>query len=305
MNTAKLNYQDFIKELQKTLYYLIPKNVQMEVQPVLKNNALHMDGLVLHQEGRTMSPNFCLQEYYQQYITGETVSRLAEHIRVCWENMEEVSQLHIPDMTFEGCREYIVYRLVNTERNQELLEEIPYIPFLDLAVIFYYLVSQNQEGIGSIRINNDMMEQWGVNTQILMEQASRNTPRLFPLRCNPLGRLLEHMIFHSDWEILDFQGPPSEEPYILTNSNGINGAAVWLYPQLLEQLSDYFDQSIYILPSSIHELVILPDSGQICESDMLHMVAQVNQECVLPEEFLSGNIYYYDREKRAVCMIEG
>lgn len=304
MNTVKLNYQDFMKELQEILRELIPGDVQLNIHPVLKNNSLHLDGLVLYRNGSTMTPNFYLQEYYERYTAGESVHSLAEDIVTRWENSGQMSQMRIPDMDFEACRDYIVYRLVSAGRNQELLEEIPHIPFFDLAVVFYFLVGQDQEGISSIRISNDFMECWGVNTRILMKWAGRNTPRIFPVRCNPISRMVEQMVFHTEQEVKSFQGFPSGEPYVLTNNNGINGASVWLYPRLLKELACYFGGSFYILPSSIHELLIVADDGQFPEADMLHMVAEVNRECVLPEEILSDHIYHYDREKGAVRMIE-
>lgn len=304
MNTAKLNYQDFIRELKSTLYFLIPKDVQLEIYPVLKNNSLHLDSLVLRRENTGTSPNFYLQEYYEQYKTGRPINSLAEDIMVRWKEIGDNIPLWTPDMNFERCKQNIVYRLVSAKRNQELLEEIPYIPFQDLAVIFYYLVIQDEEGIGGIRINNGLMESWGINIRILAECAGKNTPRLFPARCNPISRVLEQIIFQSEGDMRNFQGCPSDEPYILTNSNGINGAAVWLYPKLMEELAGFFGKNLYILPSSIHELLIVPDDGKLLQKDMLCMVAQVNRECVLPEDILSDNIYYYDKKKQLVNMIE-
>lgn len=304
MSTERLNYQDFRKELKETLYGLIPRDIQLDIHPVLKNNSLHLDGLVLYRDGCTMAPNFYLQEYYEKYAAGKSIESLAEDILTRWKSLGEMSRMRMPNMDFTACRDYIIYRLVNAGRNRELLEEIPHIPFFDLAIVFYFLVGQDQEGISSIRISNDFMECWEVNTSILMKWACRNTPRIFPVRCNPISRMVEQLVFHTGQELEGVQGFPSGEPYILTNNNGINGASVWLYPQLLKELAGYFGRSFYILPSSIHELLLVADDGHFQETDMLHMVAEVNQECVLPEEILSDHIYHYDREKEAVRMIE-
>lgn len=302
MNTAKLNYQDFIRELREALYYLIPNNVKLDIFPVLKNNSLHLDGLVLHREDSKVSPNFYLQEYYDRYMEGSAISQLAEGIIEHWEEVEKNCPVEVLPMSFERCKSSIIYRLVNAKRNQELLEEIPHVPFQDLAIIFYYLVSQDQEGIGCIRISNDLMEQWEASTQTLMEWAGRNTPRLFPACCNPMSQILAQIIYHSSDEIKSVQGCPLDEPYVLTNRIGIHGATVWLYPQLLEKLASYFGKNVFILPSSIHELLILPDDGRFQQTDLIQMVAQVNEECVAPEEILSDSIYYYDRIKQVVCM---
>lgn len=304
MNTAKLNYQDFVQELRKTLLYFIPRDVQLDIHPVLKNNSLHLDGLVLRQDGQNMTPNFYLQDYYNQYSIGRTVDELAQDILHQWKEMEGISCRKLPDMTFANCRNYIVYRLVNAKRNQELLEEIPHIPFLDLAVTFYYLVEQNADGISSIRISNSLIEQWGVNIQTLMELASQNTPRLFPYQFHPLQQFLQTVFGVGKAYDMASQETIEVPIHLLTNTMGINGAAVWLYPDLLSKIAKVLGSNFYILPSSIHELLLLREEESITEEGLLEMVAHVNRACVLPAEILSDNIYLYDKEKNAVCIIE-
>lgn len=305
MSKENLNYERFRTELQQSLYCRLPAGTELDIFPVLKNNSLHLDSLVIYQTGSQVSPNFYLQEYYEEYRSGKSVEELSEEIVLCWENSMNAKWKKEMDLSYENCRGQIIFRLVCAKRNQELLEEIPYIPFFDLAVTFYCLVSQDEEGIGSIRISNQLMEKWGVTTRILMEEASQNTPRMFPARCEPISRMLEQMLFRTEESVDERKGEPASEPYILTNRSGINGAAVWLYPGLLEEKAQYFGCSLYILPSSIHELLILADDSRIEEEALIAMVRQVNADCVNAEEFLSDNIYYYDREKKAICMISG
>lgn len=301
----KLNYQEFVEQLKGNLLLRVSQEIQLEVYPVLKNNSLHLDSLVLYREDRPVSPNFYLQDYYDKYLTGQSLDRLAEEILDYWEKVGELSAGKAPSMLFEDCCHKIVYRLVNGEKNQELLERIPYVPFMDLAIIFYVLVSRDDQGISSVRISNDMMERWQIDTRTLLQWAEKNTKGFFPERCSPLSSLLEHLLFHNGEHVPDFQAPATSEPYILTNSNGINGASAWLYPDVPEKLADYFGINYYILPSSIHELLILPDAQQFTREELLGMVAQVNRDCVLPEEVLSENIYYYDIEKKKVRVYEG
>lgn len=298
----KLNYQDFVEQLKDNLLLRVSQEVQLEVYPVLKNNSLHLDSLVLYREDRPVSPNFYLQDYYEKYQTGHSIDRLAEEILDYWEKVGGLSPGKVPGMLFEDCCEKIVYRLVNAGKNQELLERIPYIPFMDLAIIFYYLVSKDEQGISSVRISNEMMERWKIDTRMLLQWAEKNTRGFFPERCSPLSSLLEHLLFHGGEKMPDFQAPATSEPYILTNSNGINGASAWLYPGVPEKLADYFGRNYYILPSSIHELLILPDAKQFTQDELRAMVAQVNRDCVLPEEVLSENIYYYDITQKKVSV---
>lgn len=305
MNQTKLSYKQFQTELQRILYQLLPKGIILEIHPVLKNNSLHLDSLIIHQMGHHLSPNFYLQEYYQQYLSGKTIEELSEAMVLCWKTtLKQIGNSQL-DMSLEHCQERIVYRLINAGKNQELLEEVPYIPFLDLAIVFYCLVHSNQDGIGSIRISNSLMESWGLDTQTLIRIAGENTPKIFPAKYQPISNLLEQIVFQTEETLCCQNAVSKQEPYVLTNSNGINGAAVWLYPGELEEIADFFQKNLYILPSSIHELLILADYGSFQESELLAMVRQVNEECVDAQEILSDNIYYYDRRKKGVCMISG
>lgn len=301
MNQVQLNYNEFVGVLRQQLYRIIPADMEMEVHPVLKNNSLHLDSLVLSSRECSASPNFYLQDYYKSYQRGGEIAALAEDIYCRWQEMADRSGEPALSLAYDSCRNYVVYRLVNAARNQELLEESPYIPFLDLAIVFYYLVSSQEDGIRSIRINNQLMEQWKADTQTLLELAGRNTPRLFPAKYCPISDLLGEFLQELPGERELYQ--MENEPHILTNNKGINGAAVWLYPDQMEWIARKKQKGFYILPSSIHELLVLTEDGQMREPEMLRMVRQVNRECVGEEEFLSDNIYYYDPEQKAMRMI--
>ncbi len=301
MKEEKMTYETFSEELQKVLSSKLPRGTQLKVSPILKNNSLHLDGLLICQKNSPLSPNFYLQDLYQKYLHGNSIHALVSEVYEGWQNTLKQKWGRNLDMSYENCRKHIVYRLVSAERNKELLETIPHIPFLDLAVVFYYLVNQDEEGIGSIRISNELMERWNVSTEELMEEATRNTPALFPAKCNPMSSILEKMIFHmEEKERMEYV---CSEPYVLTNSNGINGASVWLYPDQLKNIANFFGKSFYILPSSIHEVLVLAESNNSSEEELISMVREVNQSCVECDEILSDNIYYYDDKKEAVRVI--
>ncbi len=301
MKVEKMTYETFSEELQKVLITKLPERTQLKIFPVLKNNSLHLDGLIICREDSPLSPNFYLQDLYQRYLHGKSVHALAEEIYECWQKTLKQNWGRNLDMSFESCRKKIVYRLVSASRNKELLEEIPHIPFLDLAVVFYFLVNQDEEGIGSIRISNELMERWKVTTTDLMKEATINTPALFPPKCNPMSSILEKMIFHMEEK--ERREYIRSEPYVLTNSNGINGASVWLYPNQLKNMADFFGKSFYILPSSIHEVLLLAENNDSTEEELISMVREVNGSCVEYDEILSDNIYYYDYKKEAVRVI--
>jgi hypothetical protein len=274
----------------------------MEIHPVLKNNSLHLDGLVLYSGEFRASPNFYMQDYYKRYREGEEVDELAEEIYTKWSDMTGVSFLDAPELSYDTCRDFIFFRLVNRVRNQELLEEIPFVPVFDLAVIFYYLVSSREDGIQSIRINNHIMEMWELDEMALFALAKENTPRLFPASYRPLGEVLDEYLFPGP-TCVEMMGD-MRQPYLLTNSKGVNGASVLIYAGQLEEIAQIHQNNFYILPSSIHELLIMvEDETEQTEKHLLQMVREVNREFVGTEEYLSDNIYFYDVQKNAIKIV--
>ncbi len=207
----------------------------------------------------------------------------------------DIQPITAAGMDYDSCRQRIIYRLVHAGRNQELLEESPHIPLFDLAITFYVLVSKQKDEIGSIRITNAWMKVWEVDTTTLLQQAQENTPRIFPAKCCSLRSMLESLIFRTGEPEKDVFSPLPQEICVLTNSHGINGASVWLYPGLLARVAAR-SGDFYILPSSIHELLVVPRSMGMPREEMSAMVRQVNRECVEEEEFLSDHIYFYEKE---------
>lgn len=301
MESAKISYEEFVSQIRCRLYQLIPEEVNMEVNPVIKNNSVHLDSLVLFRNDSNCSPSFYLQDYYEYYIQGSSIDQLTAQIYQKWQEFMENSPACIPDLSLENCRDFIIYRLINAEKNREILKTVPYIPFFDLAIVFYYLVHRDNDGIQSLRITNQIMEEWGLSTHELYQYAQVNTPCLFPKCFRSMNDFVNELELTS--ENVSEEDPASFSPYILTNSNGVNGAAAWLYPEALDDVAGCLNTNFYILPSSIHELLILPEHYKFSSSELLDMVQTVNRQCVDREEFLSDNIYLYHIEKKAIKMI--
>jgi len=201
---------------------------------------------------------------------------------------------------------YIFYRLVSLERNEKLLGEIPYIEFLDLAVTFHCLVRSEEEGIGTIRISDDQVEQWDIKLEELKELAFDNTARLFP----PLIRTMEEVIKglldreNIDNEIFDYDDKQYEAypMYILTNEKGINGASCILYKDVIKDFANLIKSDLYILPSSIHELILIPMESAIEKERLSQMVVEINSSQVPVDEVLSDHVYIYSRKTDAITM---
>ncbi len=196
---------------------------------------------------------------------------------------------------YENICDRLFIRLSNETRNRELLKEIPYTMFQDLAVTYHILLNRDHDGMSSVMITNTLLDQYGVTKKQLHEDAIRSSEILFPVLFENSS---EFMGMHSRGRILpkeerDISG---EEMKVLTNESGINGAAVIVYPGIAEQIAEQLDSSYCIIPSSIHELYIttLLSFGDLYE--IQQMVRHVNGHYVKEEEYLSDRLYVYHRE---------
>ena len=172
-----------------------------------------------------------------------------------------------------------------------ILDEIPYIHFHDLIITFRYLVKQDDDGIASAILRNGELAELNMNMDELFEIAKKNTERLFPMEL----MLMSSMIPFDENEDLRFP-----RMYVLTNSRRINGATYMIYDEVLEKFADSINESFYIIPSSIHELLLLPSSDMFNIDNMKQTVRDVNECAVSEMDYLSDNVYYYDRKSKII-----
>lgn len=275
---------------------------EVKLQDVTKNNGVKLCGVVILTKSRNIAPTIYLEPFLDSYNDGmtmaEVVGRITELYRdsVPAEN-EDFSFFR----SFECVKDRICYRLVSRELNAEMLDRMPHVDFLDLAVCFYYVHDNAKLGLGSVRIFNHHMAEWGCSTAQLMQLAQRNTPQLFPAQAVDMEDILRRMLEEAGEQTEDLEFPQEIRMKVLTNDRKVNGAAVLMYPGMLRSVAQELDADLYILPSSVHEVIVVP--ADVPQSDELRqMVREVNETQVAPEEVLSGEVYYYDRRTDQVSM---
>lgn len=295
-----LDYVSFKTQLFQCVSERCGEGTQVLQRKVVKNNSFELDCIVIFGKTSVASPNFYIQKYFQKYMEGECIEDIVEEILE--EYKDSHADTHSVDLRFDSIHDRIVFRLVSFDKNRKLLKTVPYIPFLDLAITFHCLMMQTGEGIGSIRITNEMIEQWDLGTEELYQLAKQNTKSLFPKRICTLAQIMDEVseitfdeqFFDGEIEMMEsIKEDEHYMPYVLTNSNGINGAAAMLYPECLKEIGIMMEGDFFILPSSIHEVLILSANSMLCEDELEQLVQDVNQSYVMPEEMLSDRVYRY------------
>lgn len=303
-------YEAFCVELISAVREQFAPDVTVEVHKITKNNAIELDGLNILIPGESISPNFYLQHFFESFMRGDSVETLAsEIVEAYFLSLQQKDKMDI-DLSYDFCKSRIVFRLVSYKLNEGIAESIPYIPFLDMMITFHALVRQDEDGIGSIRITNALMDQWQVDTKTLFNLARENTERLFPSKICGMFSMMIDLLKNSVMDRAkeeEIQALLEEndvnEPYVVTNTSGINGAAVILYHDVLEMVASELGGDFYILPSSIHEILAVPARSAVTKEELREMVCDVNGKCVAREEILSESVYKYiqDLKKIELC----
>lgn len=195
-------------------------------------------------------------------------------------------------------RDYILnhveYKVINKERNRSQINPFVHKTFLDLAVLYRIVVGFNGGGELATTLKNDLFEKLDISFWELDDAAARNTERVgYEIRT--LTEIIGEAA--SDTWTLNNLLPSDKEQYILTNTKKINGANSLLFNHVFREFANKVEDDLYILPSSIHEVLIVQARGY--SSDLLElatMVRDVNNAEVADDEILSYSVYKYSRD---------
>lgn len=326
-----MEYSEFLDDVKRCIEWNVEEGFDVRINRIIKNNSVELDGVVFFKDGDHISPNIYLNSYFDRYQNGESVEAIAnEIIKVYFNAMHDQGKENYDlQFSFESMSASIIFRLVNFTKNRKLLEELPHIRFLDLAITFHCLVRQDENGIGTVRITTEHMNSWNTSVKELMRLAAVNTPKFFPLRIRTMNEVIREILkkdmsemfaryeypfnensFNQELDCEECREDPMEEAisrmlsesseneipmYIMTNSNGINGASAILYQDVLKDFAVEKESDFYILPSSIHEIILIPYQEKLNPDTLSDMVQDVNQSQVPVEEILSGKVYLYRR----------
>lgn len=262
---------------------------QVKLQEVIKNNGVVLQGLVILNGRSNLSPTIYLNPFLEAYENDMPLSDIVARILDIYKRELPADNVNMNFFReFGKVKEGICYRIINKERNRSLLERIPHIDFLDLSICFFYSYRDEVLGKGSILIYNNHMDVWHCNVETLLKLAKENTPRIYPREITNMGVLLG--------EFMGLTEEKMEIPmYVMSNDQRTFGAAAILYPDALAEIGRQLRENFYILPSSVHEVILLPEHAAGPAEAMRDMVREINLTQVAPEEVLSDNVYFYDR----------
>lgn len=306
-----MSYNNFKDALAKEVERQAGEKYQVCLQTLKKNNGITRDAVSINKKGSKLTPLIHIDSFYDRYQKGESVIRLAAVLLQNYYEMEDtLSDLDVEYFSdYENVREHIYCKLVNIGMNKELLKDIPYRTYLDLAVVYYFMTDTVTRGDATILINKKHLEMWNLTNETLDRQAWTNTVAdLTPSLC-PIREIIEEYLGCASQEETeadqcgenqqDQQEDDAEEKrlpmYVLTNKKKSFGAICIRYPGMLEQLAEQLGGDFYILPSSVHECILVPADQTVNRDLLKEMVMDINYTQVEPQEILANQAYYYSR----------
>lgn len=268
------------------------KDCRVTIQKFTKNNSVVRPALVVRREGVCCSPVLYLDAYFCDYQRGipedVILKRMLEQYR-----SETSPVIPCPDSFPDAdyLKEHAICRIVGQDGNESLLKEIPYRPVLNLAVVYYLEIELEGGDQAACLLRNEMLSVSGMTASQLDQYALQNTRKRYPCQFVSMNEMMRDL---SDQPFrLNEETEEASAMYILTNEQHMYGAFWMSDPDELKKIFMMLGEDYYILPSSIHECIILRRSASSGEDELLHMVSEINAFFVSSEEVLADAVYYY------------
>ncbi len=312
MNKAINTMDVFAATIKGAVEASLGDGYEVSIHEVLKNNDTRLTGLTIRTEESNVAPTIYLEGMFERYKAGDAaVPVIVSEIISVYESHKVTMPFDASMVTdFSACQSKVCFKLVNADRNKELLADAPHMIVCDdLAVIFYILVSNDGEGTATITVRRNLFDLWEVSEEELFKIALVNTQRLFRGSVMSMASVMMELLSDRmdeenakefyDMVVSDEDMVPM---YVCTNTQKINGAGVLLYKDLLKEFAERVGTDFYILPSSIHETLLGPVSDQMEVEYLRSMVREVNATQVAPEEVLSDNVYVYRKDDDEIAL---
>lgn len=309
-----MEIMEFCQKVKRSLAAEIEEGITLSVKQIVKNNGVVLHSITVSKTGRNISPNIYLDGLYDAYEGGATFRAVMNEVRRIYEESKMEAGI---DMSFflnyERMKGRVVYKVIGYERNKDLLCQIPHVLFLDMALVFYCHVPEEELGCATILIYNSHLKMWNVPKERLYWDARRNTERLLSPRIISIEEMMKEVFSgglikeipeekEEGCISLDFGPKPEADGrmYVLGNEKKLFGAAVMFYNDVLDEFSDRLKKNLFILPSSVHEVILIPDDGLQEPEELWKMVCEINDTQVEPEEVLTDALYYFSRNCKKI-----
>lgn len=298
-------------ELGERLYEQTGESFEFENTHVEKLQGAGYDGLVIRKEDSPIAINLDCGQYFKEYEQGKDFDEIAENaLGTVIEGFKHTPEINVDDlMNYDVMKEHLAVQVVATDRNAEMLANIPHRNIEDMSMVCRFVVGENETGVGTILVNNQMLAQFGISEEQLFNDALTYAPDLRPSEIMGMQDVLAQMMGIDPADLAAELGAPdnvdiSLPMYVASTKDRTNGAGIIAYPGFMETAAEKLGGDFYLLPSSVHEVILVPDKGDGDYHDLESMVREVNATQVEPADQLSDRVYHYDAKEKVFELAE-
>ena len=287
---------DLIKMVVEDIKANISEDAKVECHEVIKNNDVKLHGITITFPGEKIVPTLYIENYLDEYEYPIDIAyAIIDDYDKAIETQKQIQFNPEDIMDLDKVLDKLCVRLINIESNKEMLNNMPWMKWYDLAKILVIEINENM----SVKVNNNIIQEWKkknplLNVSILFNTAIENTKKLFPANIKSMNEIMAELM---GMDINEFVGRYNDSfQYILTNNVMHSGATCLLYEDVLKEFANEINSDFVILPSSIHEVILQPMDKEMTLEELTKIVQDVNKKEVSDTDVLSNHAYIYIKE---------
>ena len=297
--------KEFTEDIKEKLYEMGYGDVDIKINNIKKVNRDY-EAMNVVPEGGVMGVSFNLEEIFTKFEqSGDYDSVLKNTTSFVANGIDTAPKTDIDNLlNYEEMKNKLSIEVISAEANKELLLNIPHDRIEDLAAVYRFVLKSESTGKASILVSNEMMQKMGITHEQLKNDALYNAPIIRPAVIKGMNEVIKELMGKEAYELANGTGNVEESVYVATVPDKDSGAGVLSYQNFMDQAAERVGGDFFILPSSIHEILIVKDDGEMKAELLRNMVQQINRTELMPEDKLSDNVYHYDSKEHVFELAE-
>lgn len=293
-----MNIKDFSCYVEEHIRDFLPEEIResatISVHAKRGTNDALRYGLMIRYGDEKASPLLYLEDAWQFHENGAEMETILRNLVEVYAEQPAIGSVDL-SFEYEKVKDRVIFQIFNKEANRASLRERIYTD-AGQGFVKVYAIHQKLDGAveeGNIPITHGVMQNYGYDMQDILRDAEENTPQIYP----PLFTSMEQTLTGREEDEFVNENPNERGFCVLSNAAGYRGAGVLFYPGMQKKIAEHFGKNYYVLPSSLHEVLIMPEGPGMTAGELEQLVQNVNEEAVSKEDFLSNKVLVYDREK--------
>ena len=305
-----MNYEEFKENLAEDLKQQLSAGeigpVDVQFHEVNKVNTSY-DAITVKPEGANIGVNIDATQFFEKYQeTGDYNEIFEIATGIAEKGLSQSPEVDISAISdYDAMKEKLSMEVISKDTNADILQNVPHEDMEDMAVVYRLVLDSDSVGRSSILVTNKMLDNYGISAEQLHADAMENAPVVRPAQIKGMSEVL-YELMGADAAAIGIPqiDPKDEQFFVATVPDKTGGAGVLAYPNFMEDAAEKIGGSYYVLPSSLHEVILVPDDGRMTSTELEAMVKEVNATQIPAEDKLTDHVYHYDADEHVFEMAD-